>query len=137
MACRLGPHVAGQLGDGTVLDPTTYPPGVRRVEYVLDGPDTDDLIESFPIFLVTERLARRLMNVGFTGFALGDASVAASREDHATYGDAPQPRFRWLRVTNVASADVWLDDEHRLCVSDRFMEELRVFDLGRCTAAPI
>jgi hypothetical protein len=45
----LEPHVAGELGEATELDPSAHLPIVTVVEYVLDAPDSDDLIESFPV----------------------------------------------------------------------------------------
>jgi hypothetical protein len=70
VAYRLDPHVAGELGEATELDPSTHPPIVRALEYVLDAPDADDLIESFPVFLVSASLAGALENADLTGFAL-------------------------------------------------------------------
>lgn len=84
MPYRLEPHVAGELGEATDLDPSAHPPVVRAVEYVLDAPDSDDLIESFPVFLVSARLAERLDAAGVTGFVLEDAIVRPSTEYLAT-----------------------------------------------------
>jgi hypothetical protein len=36
MPYALEPLVAGELGEGTVLDPSTHPPKVSAVDYVLD-----------------------------------------------------------------------------------------------------
>ena len=48
MPYALDPMVAGELGEETELDPSMqHPPLVTAVEYVLDRPDPDDLIESF------------------------------------------------------------------------------------------
>jgi hypothetical protein len=57
----LEPLGAGQLGGGTLLDVSAHPPLVSRVQYVLDAPTSDDLIESFPVFLVSEALGSALM----------------------------------------------------------------------------
>jgi hypothetical protein len=47
---------------GTDLDASTHPPGVSMVEYLLDTPDADDLIESFPVFLVSTLLGKALVD---------------------------------------------------------------------------
>jgi hypothetical protein len=78
VAYRLDPHVAGELREATELDPSTHPPIVRAVEYVLDAPDADDPIESFPVFLVSASLAEALENADLTGFALEEATVRPS-----------------------------------------------------------
>jgi hypothetical protein len=132
MAYILEPMVAGQLGDRTDLDATTHPPTVSAVEYVLDGPDTDDLIESFPVFLVSDDLAARLEENGLGGFELAHADVMPSLGYREAYGDAPHKGYRWLRVLGDSSSDCWLSDDHRLCVSDRMMHTLQEGDLTNC-----
>ena len=133
MPYRLEPQVAGQLGESTELDPSRHPPTVTAVEYVLDSPDADDLIESFPVFLVSERLAARIGAAGLGGFRLEEARVRPSDEYLAGYGDVAHGQYRWLRIAKPQpGADAWLDDAHRLCVSDRLMEVLRSHRLDRC-----
>jgi hypothetical protein len=131
---RIEPHVAGELGEGTILDTSSHPPSVSAVEYVLDSPDADDLIESFPVVLVSERLAERLVADGLQGIAIADAEVVPSAEYRAMFGKAPHKAYRWLRVDPAGiDADAWLDDANILCVSDRMMATLHGHDLSRCT----
>ena len=132
------PHVAGELGEATELDPSAHPPIVTAVEYVLDAPGSDDLIESFPVFLVSATLAERLDTAGLGGFVLEDASVRPSAEYLAIHGDVPHGEYRWLRLQDRGStADAWLDDGQRLCVSDRTMDVLRPYRLARCSVEPL
>jgi hypothetical protein len=128
----LEPMVAGQLGDGTDLDPTTHPPKIAAVKFVLDGPETDDLIESFPVILVSESLAGRLTDAHLEGFELAEADVVPSVEYREIYGEAPHKAYRWLRVVGDPTSDCWLADDHRLCVSDRMMRVLEEGDLSNC-----
>ena len=100
----LEPLVGGELGPDTVLDPATHPPGVNRAQFVLDTPTTADLMESFPIYLVSEALAGQLTAAGLRGFRLDDAEVLVSEN----YKDL------------------------RLCVSDRMMAVLERADLRGC-----
>lgn len=138
MPYRLEPHVAGQLGEGTALDPSVHPPIVTAVEYVLDAPDADDLIESFPVFLVSEKLAERLDKARLTGFVLADASVRPSAEYLALHGDVGHSEYRWMQLQDRDSpADAWLDDGQRLCVSDRTLNLLRRYRIARCAIEPI
>ena len=138
MPYRLEPHVAGELGGATRLDPSQHPPAVSEVEYLLDGPEADELIESFPVFLVSTALAERLSVEGLTGFALGQATVRPGAEYTAMYGDAAHPDYLWLRPDGSApSEDAWLDHEYRLCVSDRMMSALQQHRIGRCAIEPL
>jgi len=111
----LEPHVAGELG-------------------VLDVSDVDDLIGSFPVFLVSAVLAARLADGDFAGFSMHSATVKAGPD----YGEAPVPTFRRLvPEPGAADPDAWVQDDHRLCVSDRLMAVLRGFELRNCDVAPL
>ena len=134
----LEPHVAGELGEATELNPSAHPPIVTIVEYVLDAPDPDDLIESFPVFLVSAPLAERLDAAGLTGFGLEDAVVRPSADYVAVYGDVAHSEYRWMRLQDYGStADAWLDGDHRLCVSDRMIDVLGPYRLARCIIEPV
>lgn len=133
MPYRLDPQVAGELGDGTLLDSSTHPPTVGQVDYVLDQPDADEFIQSFPVFLVSEKLGARLQEKGLTGFALTDVSVRPSDNYLATYGDAPHPQYLWMQVTGAsAQVDCWLDATFQVCVSDRMMAVIEAAGLSDC-----
>lgn len=135
MTYSLDPQVAGELGAGTSLDTSTHPPVVHRVEFVLDLPQADDLIQSFPVFLVSEDLGTRLKSARLTGFALRSARVSVSADYSAIYGDAPHPHYLWLKVDGrPSSSDVWLDSEFRLCASDR---AFRIFEQGKLSACQV
>ena len=136
MPFALSPLVAGQLGEGTSLDASVHPPRVSAVEYVLDAPTAEDLIESFPVFLVSEELAERLEAESFRGFDLAPAGVVPSTEYAAAYGAAAHKSYRWLRLQSDADADFWTEDNGQLCVSDRAMHALRNFHLAQCEVEP-
>lgn len=134
----LDPQVAGELGDGTVLDSSTHPPQVSKVDYVLDQSDADELIQSFPVYLVSTNLAPRLQDAGLTGFELSGATVRPSDNYLAIYGNVPPPEYLWLQVTGTAGeADCWLDESAQLCVSDRMMTVIEAAGLSDCLVEPI
>ena len=137
MAYALEPFVAGQLGEGTRLDLSTRPPTVEAVEYLLDAPTDEDLIESFPVYLVSEGLATMMTDARLEGFTLEEARVARSREYVEIYGDDGHKSYRWLRLRPDANVDCWIDDEYRLCVSDRMMAVLAEGVLDECDVIPL
>jgi hypothetical protein len=128
------PLVAGQLGDGTVMDTSTHPPVVSALEYELDGPTDEDVIESFPVFLVSEEMADRLLRADLRGFDLADASVVPSRAYLEMYGDVPHKHYRWLRPSPDPSPDSWVDEKYRLNVSPRMM---RIMEQGNIRNAHV
>ena len=79
------------------------------------------------------------MRAELAGFHLDATRVRPSEEYLAARGDAPRPEYRWLRLKTggAAAPDAWLDDQHRLCVSDRMMAVLRDHRLDRCEIEPL
>jgi hypothetical protein len=69
------------------------------------------------------------MRADLAGFQL-DATRVRPREEYL---------YRWLRLKTggAAAPDAWLDDQHRLCVSDRTMAVLRDHLLVRCEIEPL
>lgn len=49
----LDPEVAGGLGTQTEIDSSVHPPLVKRLHYELDAWMGDDLVQTFPCYLVT------------------------------------------------------------------------------------
>lgn len=121
----LEPEVAGGLGENTVADTSIHPPRVSRLHFELEGWLGDDIIESFPCFLVTDHLMGILQRSGLSGFHLDDAEVTASSEFVQLYPERELPKFYWLRVDGVAERDDFgVAEDHRLLVSERVMSVL-------------
>lgn len=137
MPYSLDPQVAGELGEGSVLDTTVHPPVVTKVDYLLDQPETDDLIQAFPVYLVSSELADRFQAAAMSGFALAEATVRPSPDCLAVFGDAPPREYRWLQVHGGEGDDCWIDQSLMLCVSDRMMEILNHATLTDCPATAI
>lgn len=118
------------------MDTSTHPPVVTDVEYLLDAPVEADLIESFPVFLISVALAEALTSAGLSGFELEDARVLPSLEYREAFDEAPHKEYRRLCPSDGEAADSWLDKQFRLCVSDRMMDVLERFDLSGCDSEP-
>jgi hypothetical protein len=132
MAVVLEPHVAGELAEGTEMDTDEHPPAVHKLVYALDTADADDLIESFPVYLVSDALANELAASGFTGFRLADAEVVAGGAYLEAGEPLPPPSFRWLKVGRDSAADFSVRGDHLLVVSDRAYSALSRWKLKRC-----
>jgi hypothetical protein len=132
----LEPEIAGGWGNRTVADTNAFPPVVSSLHYRFDGWLGDELLETFPCFIVTERLATRLRRSGFTGFRLQAVEVTTSEEYDALYPDRGLPLFKWLRPVGKAGVDDFgLSATHRLVVSDRALAVLRKFRFRECEVA--
>jgi len=113
------PEVAGGLGDGTVIDTVSTSPYVSVLEYEFFGWMGDELLESYPCFVVTLNLARALKQNQFTGFTLDPVGIKKAGEFEMIHPSMILPEFKWLRVHGVAgSSDFGLSQDCRLVVSD-------------------
>lgn len=131
---KLNPEVAGQLGDRTIADFSTHPPVVRKLHYELDDWLGDDLITSFPCFVLTDRLARALAATGTAGWELDEVEISRSQIFEQIHPDEVElPGFQWLKVSGTAGADdVGMSKDHLLVVSDRVFGVMRRFHLDQC-----
>jgi hypothetical protein len=94
------------------------------------------LVESFPVFLVSDELGAALSAAGLVGCHLDDANVHPSTEYVAVYGDVPHKAYRWLRLISSSPTDCWLDEEYRLCVSDRMYSVIARHKVQGCDVTP-
>lgn len=97
---------------------------------MFDSTDADDLVESFPAFLVSTALAEALLAAGLTGYAL--AGVRCSLSVNAPGGEQRPPSFRWLKIVGRTNDDFSLGADHRLVVSESAFAVLARFRLDRC-----
>jgi hypothetical protein len=135
----LSPEVAGQLGENTSLDASVHPPKVSHLHHRFEGWLGDDLLETFPCFLVSSALAAALEEAGLTGFSLDAVEVSTSPEFQELSRPRPLPEFRWLKVTGVHHhADFRLTPDFRLEVSSRALDVLKNFSIAHAAveAAP-
>jgi len=129
----LEPEVAGHLGDHAVVDRSVHPPVVERLHYEFDGWLGDDLLESFPCFIVTKALRERLTQSGLSGCQFEDAEVSKSDLFEEIHPDRELPEFAWLKVLGRAGVDDFgLSPDHRLVVSQRALDALKSFKLDNC-----
>jgi hypothetical protein len=90
-------------------------------------PQPDDLIESFPVYLVSDPLATRL--TAFAGLRFQEVTVRPGGIYLDAHGDVPHKQYVRLLPDGE---DAWVGDDLLLCVSDRLMAVLGEFDLRRC-----
>ena len=129
----LEPEVAGHLGDHAVVDRSVHPPVVERLHYEFDGWLGDDLLESFPCFIVTKGLRKRLGEAGLSGCQFDGVEVSKSDLFEEIHPDRGLPEFVWLKAVGRAGIDdVGLSPDHRLVVSQRALEILKTFKLDHC-----
>ena len=129
--CRyIEPEVAGGLGRKTIMDTNTYPPIVKTLNYEFNGWLGDDILESFPCFIISERLKKAIKKNNLTGINFDNVIITKSREFIDLYPDKILPNFQWAKI----SGKMYFDDfiigkDYRLIISDRAFQILNSFNL--------
>ena len=102
----LEPEVAGELGSGSLVDTSVHPPRVSKLTLMLSGWLGDELVETFPCYVVTESLGTALVSAGLTGFELDDVDIDLPHTSLRTPNVEPRgrgsltTRFRGSQPTN-------------------------------------
>lgn len=65
----LEPEVAGGMGNDTILDNSVHPPIVTFLHYHFSGWIGDDILETFPYFIFSERLKNAIENNKLKGIS--------------------------------------------------------------------
>lgn len=128
----LDPEVSGGLGPHTKMDTSVHPPVVTELHYEVDAWLGDDLIQSFPCYLVSDRLASRLEEIRATGVKFAPAEVTTS-DSFGKPDDRDLPTFKWMKVVGKPGADdLGLTPDARLVVSEAILGEMKKFRLNHC-----
>jgi hypothetical protein len=131
----IGPEVAGGWGEHTVADTSVHPPKVSHLHYEFHGWLGDDIVESFPCLVVTQRLAD-LLPPTLTGFELAELEVSTSDQFRQLHPGRDLPAFRWLKVYGTAGVDDFgVAEDLRFVVSEAVMNILRQVSTANCEAA--
>ena|ERR1700722_9071557 len=134
----LKPEVAGGLGDDTIINTTVHPPAVKKLHYEIDNWQGDDLLESFPCFIGTQRLRVATESAELTGVAFANVLVTMTDAFKELHQNKPLPRFWWLRITGRPGRDdLGLAADCRLVVSDRTIAVLEKLSLKHCSIEPL
>lgn len=128
----LEPEVPGGLGENTVLDTSVHPPIIHHLHYQFDGWLGDDILEGFPCFFCSDRLAEQFRKVGLKGFYLEEFETSTSDEFKELFPETILPKFYWLKITGVLGDDFLLSANHRLVVSEAVISILKAFNIAHC-----
>jgi len=119
------PEVAGGLGNSTIMDRSVHPPVVHKLHFVFEGWDGDDILETFPCYIVTEKLRNSIEINNFTGYEFADVTVDTSENFKDIYSNVKLPKFYWLKVNGIVCKDDFgISQDNRLVVSESFKKIL-------------
>lgn len=133
----LEPEVAGGWGPRTIANVSVHPPVVSRLHFECAGWLGDDLLESFPCFVASDRLAHALRQSSLTGFVLDEVEVTTSPEFDEQSAGKKLPGFLWLKISGRGGFDDFgLSNDHRLVASPEAMNLLGEFKIKHADQSP-
>ncbi|SEN51560.1 hypothetical protein SAMN05192574_103396 [Mucilaginibacter gossypiicola] len=129
------PEVAGGIGEETVINTKVHPPIVAKLNYKFAGWLGDDILESFPCYIVTERLKREIEFRNLKGVGFDDVLISKSGEFDDFYPNTNLPKFYWAKINGAFenNDDFILGNDYRLIISDMAYETLILFNLNHAS----
>lgn len=139
MPYALDPEVAGELGENTVLDPSSHPPVVSKLEYEIAGWLGDDLITSFPVYLVSPGLLRAIEEAHLSGYFVNpNSEVTVNEQVVDDFSGSDVLEFKWIEIEGkYGESDLFLTDDFLLGLSDTAWQVFSKFNLSHCDVEPI
>ena len=133
----IDPEVAGGWGPNTVVDAAVHPPIVSKLHYRFDGWLGSDLLETFPCFIVSEKLKNDLVLSDLSGFSIETVEVDKSDCFLAGQGGENLPNFYWLQIKNSDTvSDFAISSGHRLLVSEEALALLKRHNIEHADIQP-
>ncbi|MGV9004113.1 hypothetical protein [Flavobacterium sp.] len=128
------PEVAGGLGFETEIDNSKHPPIVEKLHYEFIGWLGDDILESFPCFIVTERLKKEIIKSKLTGVLFGNVKITKSEEFNILQKNTSLPDFYWMKIYGKFNVDDFIiSSDYRLIVSEKAFEVIIGFNISNAT----
>lgn len=132
------PEVAGGFGKGTKLDNSVHPPVVENLDYEFDGWLGDDILESFPCFIMSERLKHEIEKQSLRGIKFQNVTISKSETFEELYPSKELPKFYWAIIDGKFGADDFvIGNDFRLIISDKAFELLKQFNIDNASLEPI
>lgn len=145
----LEPEVAGELGENTVYDNfddvryTGAKPEISKLHFIFSGWLGDDIIESTPCFIVTDKLKEEIEKSKLVGYEFQDIEISLSDEFNEMYPDREIPKFKRLipkgniivdgeAYTSWTRDDFNFSDKSYLVVSYRALKLINKFNIDNC-----
>lgn len=126
------PEVAGNLGEETIIDNSFFPPLVKKLNYEFDGWLGDDILESFPCYIVTERLRKNIDSEGLTGINFDNVLVSKSETFIELYPDKELPNFFWAKINGEPEKDdFFITEKNELAISNKAYLLLQKFNIDQ------
>lgn len=132
------PEVAGGFGSRTEIDKTSGKMKVLKLHHEFDGWLGDELLESTPCFIGTERLMNQIKFSRLTGLQFQDVKITTSDQFKDLYPECQLPNFFWFQVVGKPGCeDFGIAKDLRLVVSEKALMVLRLCSINHALITPL
>lgn len=126
------PEVAGGFGEKTQMDNSFFPPVIRTLHYEFDGWLGDDILESFPCYIVTESLKNGIESEKLSGISFDNVFVSKSESFIELYPDRELPSFFWAKINGEPyKDDFFITKENTLAISEKAYLLLKKYNISQ------
>lgn len=143
------PEVAGGIGENSVFENLEASqnekeiPIISHLHYEFSGWLGDDILESTPCFIVTERLAKNIINNDLKGFKLTNVEISTNEEYNDINSNKILPSFRRLiplgkikiedgKFNDWTGDDFNLSEKNYLVVTKKALLVIEDFNFNHC-----
>ena len=141
----LEPEVAGEIGENTVYDNRylSSDKQISKLHFEFFGWLGDDIIESTPCFLVSEKLKQKIEESDLTGYKFQNAEISFSDEFNEIYPNRKIPVFYRLipegkvaikenHFTEWTGEDFLVSEKSYLVVTEKAYDVIKKFNINNC-----
>jgi len=131
MYTYIEPEVAGGLGNDTDIDNSVHPPKINKLHYEFADWLGDDIVETFPCYIVTKNLMLAIIKEGLTGVSFDILKITKSPEFINGFVDLELADFHWMKINGVFGIDDFvIAVDYRLLISDKAKKLLNFFNIN-------
>lgn len=133
----IDPDVPGRLDDETIKAFHSGQPA--HIRYIFECWPASDIVQSDPVFAVSETLATELLEANLTGFTLKPCESRKGEQfDIASPGSDRLPVYVWLDVHGSAGIDDFgISEDLMLTISEKALKVLHKFNLEGSTTTDV
>lgn len=123
------------MGEHTVIDNSIYPPKIQKLHINVEDWMGDNIMEKFPVYIITERLKKGLQTTDFKGFKINNLELTTDEYFFEHYQLKKEiPKFYWLLVIGKKNKDdLYIDDQNILNISEKLFLFLKRYNLNYCS----
>ncbi|WP_278352398.1 hypothetical protein [Chryseobacterium gleum] len=126
------PEVAGALGEQTQMDNSFFPPLIKSLHYEFEGWLGNDILESFPFYIVTEKLREEIEFEKLTGIIFDQVLISKSETFLELYPNKKLPNFYWAKINGESNKDdFFITEKNGLAISERAYSILKNYNIDQ------